>query len=75
MKKLVPAFQLLGIGFYIATCIAGGILAGWWLGGKRPFFVIIGLAAGIVLAFYGVYRMIKPIMNNNKDSKNDKGNG
>jgi F0F1-type ATP synthase assembly protein I len=75
MKNWVPAFQLLGIGFYVAACIAGGILGGWWLGGKKPVFVIIGLVIGLVLAVVGVYRMIKPLMNNIKNNKNDKDNG
>ncbi len=74
MNKWLPAFRLVGLGFYIATCIAGGILGGWWLGGKRPIFVIIGLVIGLILAAYGVYTMIKPLMNNNND-KQDKGNG
>lgn len=70
MNKLVPAFRLLGIGFYIVTCILGGTFAGWWLGGKRPVFLIIGLVLGLILAFYGVYRMIKPLMNNKNDGQN-----
>ena len=71
MDKWLPAIRVTGIGFYIATCIAGGALAGWWLGDKRPLYTIIGLLAGLVLAFYGAYRMIRPLLNTN----NDKGNG
>ncbi len=71
MNKWIPAFRLVGVGFFIAACIAGGILAGWWLGGKRPVFVIVGLLVGLVLAFYGVFNMIRPLMNN-KDNNNDK---
>jgi len=71
MDKWLPAIRVTGIGFYIATCIAGGTLAGWWLGDKRPLYTIIGLLAGLVLAFYGAYRMIKPLLNTN----NNKGNG
>jgi Na+/proline symporter len=74
MKKLVPAFQLLGIGFYIAACIVGGILLGWWLGGKNALWVIAGLVIGLAVAFYGMYIMIKPLLNN-KNNKNDKENG
>jgi ATP synthase protein I len=75
MKNWIPALQLLGIGFYVAICVTGGILAGWWLGGKRPVFVIAGLVIGLVIAVYGVYKMVKPLMDNNKKSnKNNKGN-
>jgi len=71
MEKWVPALRITGIGFYIATCIVGGTLIGWWLGGKRPLFMIIGLVVGLVIAVYGVYRMIKPLIENNQN----KGNG
>lgn len=74
MKNWVPAFRLIGVGFYIAACITGGILSGWWLGGKRPIFVILGLILGLIFAFYGVYSMIKPLLankNGNGDKKKD----
>jgi ATP synthase protein I len=71
MDKWMPALRITGIGFYIAACIVGGILLGWWLGDKKPVFVIIGLIIGLVLAGYGVYRMIKPLV---KDKNTDKEN-
>jgi ATP synthase protein I len=71
MDKWMPALRITGIGFYIAACIVGGILVGWWLGDKKPVFVIIGLIIGLVLAGYGVYRMIKPLV---KDKNTDKEN-
>jgi hypothetical protein len=71
MKRFIPAFQLLGIGFYIAVCVGGGLLGGWWLGGKRPVFSIIGLVIGLVLAFCGAYIMIKPLLNNKNNKEND----
>ena len=70
MEKWVPALKVTGIGFYIATCIVGGTFAGWWLGGKRPLFMIIGLVVGLVIAVYGVYRMIKPLIKNNQEKEN-----
>jgi membrane protein implicated in regulation of membrane protease activity len=74
MKNWIPAFQLLGIGFYVAACIAGGILAGWWLGGHNTVWLIVGLVIGLVLAVYGVYKMIKPLMDRYKNGKQDKEN-
>ncbi len=69
MNKWLPALRVTGIGFYIATCIAGGTLIGWWLGDKRPLYTIIGLGAGLVLAIYGAYRMMRPLLNtNNKEN-------
>ena len=71
MNKWLPALRVTGIGFYIATCIAGGTLIGWWFGGKRPLYTIIGLVAGLVLALYGAYRMMRPLLN----TDSNKGNG
>lgn len=73
MDKWLPALRVTGIGFFIATCIVGGTLAGWWLGGKRPVFIIIGLVLGLFFAVYGSYRMIKPLMKNNQDEDNGHG--
>jgi len=70
MDKWIPALKVTGIGFYIATCIVGGTLLGWWLGGKRPLFMIIGLVAGLIIAVYGVYRMIKPLVNDKHNKEN-----
>jgi F0F1-type ATP synthase assembly protein I len=69
MDKWMPALRLTGIGFYIAACIVGGIFLGWWLGDKKPVFIIIGLVAGLAIAVYGVYRMIKPLMNQKNEDK------
>jgi ATP synthase protein I len=70
MNRWLPAVRVTGIGFYIATCIVGGTLAGWWLGSKRPLYMIIGLLVGLVIAVYGAYRMIRPLINNSQDKEN-----
>jgi ATP synthase protein I len=70
MNRWIPALRLTGIGFYIAFCIVGGTFAGWWLGGKKPIFMIIGLLVGLVIAVYGVYRMIRPLINDKQDKEN-----
>lgn len=60
---------LTGIGFFIAGSIIGGLLGGQWLDNKlntEPAFLITGLVLGIAFAFYGVYNMIKPIMDKMK---------
>jgi len=70
MNKWIPALQVTGIGFYIAACIVGGSLAGWWFGGKRPLYMIIGLLVGLILAVYGAYRMILPLIKTRDDKEN-----
>ncbi|OGO42660.1 MAG: hypothetical protein A2137_00405 [Chloroflexi bacterium RBG_16_58_8] len=70
MNRWVAALRLTGVGFFIGFCIAGGTFAGWWLGGKRPLIMLIGLLVGLVVAVYGVYRMIQPLMGNKHDKEN-----
>jgi ATP synthase protein I len=70
MVRWVAALRLIGVGFFIGGCIAGGVLAGWWLGGKKPLFMIVGLILGLIIAAYGVYRMLLPFIG----KKQDKGN-
>jgi ATP synthase protein I len=70
MDKWIPALRLTGIGFYIAFCIVGGTLIGLWLGDKQPLYMILGLVAGLIVAFYGVYRMIRSIINEQKKREN-----
>ena len=70
MKRWVAALGLTGIGFYIAGTIILGILGGLWLDNKlnsEPFFLIAGLILGIVVAFVGVYTMIRPFIGNKQN--------
>ena len=66
MKRWEAAFRLIGMGWYVGICIVLGVLGGLWLDNKfntRPILVIVGLLLGVVIAFYGVYRMILPNIN------------
>jgi ATP synthase protein I len=73
MNRWVAALRLTGVGFFIGACIVGGTFAGLWLDGKlntKPFFMIGGLVVGLVVAIYGVYQMIRPLMDNKRDKEN-----
>ncbi len=73
MRRWVAALRLVGIGFFISGSILLGVVAGQWFDGKlnsQPFFVIAGLILGIIIAFYGVYRMVLPDIRNKKDRGN-----
>jgi hypothetical protein len=59
--------RLLGLGWYVALSIVLGVGGGLWLDGKldvRPLFTLLGLALGLVVAFYGAYKMVQPLLNN-----------
>lgn len=65
--------RLVGMGWYIGLCIFFGAWGGLWLDSKlntRPFLVIVGVIAGIIVAVYGVYRMILPAIGNRQDGEN-----
>jgi ATP synthase protein I len=65
MANWVPALRLTGIGFYIVLCILGGTFAGLWIDKRldtAPWFLLGGLLAGLGLAAYGVFRMLRPLL-------------
>ena len=67
------ALRLVGVGWFIGGSIVLGVVAGRWLDSKlntEPILIIVGLILGIVIAFYGVYRMLQPTMNNRRDKEN-----
>jgi len=73
MSRWVAALRLVGVGFFVGGSILLGVVAGLWLDNKlnsAPIWVIVGLFLGLVIAFYGVYRMILPFMGNKRDKEN-----
>jgi ATP synthase protein I len=68
------ALRLIGVGWFIAISILLGVWGGLWLDGKlgtAPIMVIAGLILGLVVAFYGVYRMLLPLMRSKRDKENN----
>jgi hypothetical protein len=61
VQRLTPAIQLLGLGSYVATCIAGGTIGGYYLDqalGTGRILTLSGLALGLIAGLYGGYRML-----------------
>jgi len=70
MEKWVYAFRFVGIGWYIALCIGGGIFGGIWLDrhfGSSIIFTLAGVFLGLVMAALGTYRMIEPLIREQND--------
>jgi len=65
LARLPPAMRLVGIGWYFALSIAGGIIGGVlldrWLG-LTPLFTLLGLLAGLMLAFWGGYLLLMEVL-------------
>ena len=73
---LAIVLQLVGVGWYVAVCIIGGLGVGLWLDRKLdmvPVFTLAGILLGPVVAFYGIYKLVLPLMTNSSDEA-EKGN-
>lgn len=72
MNRLPPTARLFGIGWYFAVCIIAGVVGGALLdrvAGIEPVLTLLGLALGLVLAFYGGYQMLMEALRPDKDKK------
>ncbi len=73
MRRRVLALRLVGVGFFIGGSIVLGTFLGLWLDNKfntKPIFMIAGLVLGIVVAAYGVYQMLLPLIGNSRNKEN-----
>ena len=73
MGRWAVALRLTGVGFFIAACILLGTFVGLWFDSKldtRPIFMMVGLFLGLILAGYGVYQMLLPLISTRTDKEN-----
>jgi F0F1-type ATP synthase assembly protein I len=65
MARFPQAVQMAGLGWYLAICIAGGIVGGAladsWLNTK-PVLTLAGLFVGLATAFYGGYKLLMQVI-------------
>ena len=64
-RGFVLAMRLMGLGWYVALSIILGAGGGQCLDRRLdtlPLFTLIGVILGTVLAFYGLIKMIRPLM-------------
>lgn len=72
LTRLPPAIRLVGIGWYFALSIAGGIIGGVlldrWLG-LTPLFTLLGLLVGLTAAFWGGYLLLMDVLGRREREK------
>lgn len=64
-NRLAAAMSLIGIGWFFAASIVGGIVGGLLLDGwlhTKPAFTLLGLFGGLVVASYGGYKLFLRVM-------------
>ena len=74
MSRWIAALRLTGVGFFIGGSIVLGVFAGLWFDNTlntKPVFMLVGLVLGIVVAGYGVYQMLLPLLGNKRDKENN----
>lgn len=74
-SKLFNALSFaLELGFLIAVPFGGFIFLGFlgdrWLG-ARPIFLIIGVVIGAIIAFYGAYRSLIPVVKDGEEENDE----
>ena len=65
MNWWVLALRLTGLGWYVALCIVGGVVGGVALDkaiGTTPLFLLVGVVLGSIVAFWGLYKMVQPLL-------------
>ena len=68
-KKLVLAFQLVGMGWYVVVCIIGGAFLGRWIASLFTFsnagviFILLGILLGLLSAAVGIFKLVSLLLN------------
>jgi len=72
-----PLWFLFTVGWYVALSIVLPTLLGVWLDSperfdSHPIFTLIGFFLGTVIAFYGLYRMLRQFYREQKEQDKSK---
>ena len=65
MNLMLLALRLTGLGWYVAICIVLGVIGGLGLDkvtGTTPLFTFLGTVLGSIVAFWGLYKMVRPVL-------------
>ena len=65
MNRRLLALRLIGLGWYVASCIVIGVVGGVFIDQRLDtmlLFTLMGLAFGTTSAFDGLIKMIQPLI-------------
>lgn len=74
MRKWIVFLPLLTVGFYVAFSLLIPTIIGWRIGLKTHhelLFPLIGLGIGTIIMIYGLYRMLRPFLQETKWDEKD----
>jgi zinc transporter ZupT len=75
VRKWPVLMPLLTVGFYVAFSLLVPTIIGWWVGAKTHheiLFPLIGLGIATIIMVYGVYRMLRPFLQEAEWDEEDK---
>ena len=78
MDRRLLALRLIGLGWYVSSCIVVGVVGGVALDklvNLAPLFTLLGVLLGTVAAFYGLYKMVLPLLASDQSNKKTGNNG
>ena len=72
-----PSWLLFNVGWYVSLSIVLPTGIGYWLDlpekfDTRPMFTLIGFGVGTVIAFYGLYRMLRQFYDEQREQQKNK---
>ena len=65
MSAYSLALRLVGVGWFISSCVVIGLLGGMWLDNKTdssPLFVLSGIGLGLLVSGYSIYKTLAYII-------------
>ena len=72
-----PLWLIFNVGWYVSLSIVLPTGIGYWLDrpekfDTRPMFTLIGFGVGTVIAFYGLYRMLRQFYDEQREQQKNK---
>lgn len=64
-SRWAVVLRLTGLGWYVAACVVIGVAGGLFLDrllGTVILFTLLGILLGSLVAFWGVYKMVLPML-------------